>query len=150
MRDYRIAFFTVDWNYELVESTLHGLKQFVNDHENVRLRIFDCFGKDIGSAKDRSEYAIFGLADLSQFDGVLIQGNQIVLKSAREDLARRVAEIGIPAVTIDCPIEGCTLVGIDNRQAQYDLTEHVVRVHGAKKLVYLTGILEAARRPSSA
>ncbi|MBR1820814.1 MAG: GGDEF domain-containing protein [Clostridia bacterium] len=142
MRNYRIAFFTVDWNYELVESTLHGLKQFVDDHENVRLRVFDCFGKDIGNAKDHSEYAIFDLANLGQFDGALIQGNQIVLKSARETLARRVTEAGIPAVTVDCPIEGCTLVSVDNRQAQYDLAAHVIRAHGAKRLAYLTGILD--------
>ncbi len=28
MRDYRFALFTSDWNYELVERTLHGLKQY--------------------------------------------------------------------------------------------------------------------------
>ena len=31
MIKYRIAFFTADWNFELVESTLHGLKQYVDD-----------------------------------------------------------------------------------------------------------------------
>ena len=142
MRNYRIAFFTTDWNFELVETTLHGVKQFVEDHENVQLCVFDCFGKDIDSAKDYSEYAIFGLPDLRQFDGVLIQGNQIVLESARDALAKRVAEAGIPAVTVDCPIEGCTLVSIDNRAAQRDITAHVLRHHGAKRLVYITGILD--------
>ena len=142
MSRYRIAFFTTDWNYELVETTLHGLTKFVEDHEDVQLCVFDCFGKDIQSAKDNSEYAIFELPDLSQFDGVLIQGNQIVLESARSALVRRVAEAGIPAVTVDCPIEGCTLVTIDNRMAQHDIAEHVVRDHGAKRLVYLTGILD--------
>ena len=83
MRNYRIAFFTVDWNYELVESTLHGLKQFVDDHENVRLSVFDCFGKDVPTAGCKSEYAVFNLADLSSFDGVLVQGNQIVMEEAR-------------------------------------------------------------------
>ena len=46
MRNYRIAYFTADWNYELVETTLHGLRQFVDDHEHVQLCVFDCFGKD--------------------------------------------------------------------------------------------------------
>ena len=54
MDRYRIAFFTVDWNYDLVESTLHGLKQFVDDHEEVNLCILDCFGKDIINARDHS------------------------------------------------------------------------------------------------
>lgn len=142
MREYRIAFFTVDWNYELVESTLHGLKKFVDDHENIRLCVFDCFGKDVDNDRNRSEYAVFDLADLGQFDGLLIQGNQLVLSRVRQDIARRVAATGIPAVTIDCPIPGCVLVGIDNRSAQREMTEHIIRHHGAKRLVYLTGILD--------
>ena len=76
MREYQIAFFTVDWNYELVESTLHGLKRFVDDHENVRLRVFDCFGKDQDNEKSQSEYAIFDLADLSRFDGALVRSDK--------------------------------------------------------------------------
>ena len=112
-RSYRIAFFTVDWNYELVESTLHGLKQFVDEHPNVSLSIFDCFGKDQDNAKDKSEYAIFTLPDLKQFDGLLVQGNQIILQRVREDLGRRIKESGVPAVSIGCPMEGCTLIHID-------------------------------------
>ena len=138
-RTYRIAFFTVDWNYELVESTLHGLKQFVDDHENVQLSIFDCFGKDLDNPKDKSEYAIFNLPDLSRFDGLLVQGNQIVLKRVRNELGRRIAESGVPAVSIGCPLKGCTLIHIDNEAAQHDMAEHVIQGHHAKRFVYLTG-----------
>ena len=142
MNRYRIAFFTADWNYDLVESTLHGLEQFVDDHEDVSLCIFDCFGKDVNNARDHSEYAIFDLVDLDQFDGLLIQGNQIVLEPVRDAIARRVAQSGIPAVSIDCPIEGCAVLGIDNRQAQHDIVRHLVEGHGARRLVYLTGIMD--------
>lgn len=142
MRQYRIAFFTVDWNYELVEATLQGLKQFVDDHENVQLCVFDCFGKDTESSKDHSEYNIYNLADLSQFDGALVQGNQIVLQSARNTLGRRIAAAGIPAVSVGSFVEGCALVGVDNRNSQRDITAHVIREHGARRLAYLTGILD--------
>ena len=53
MKNYRIAFFTIDWNYELVESTFHGLWQFVEDHPGVELSIFDCFGTDVDSPRNR-------------------------------------------------------------------------------------------------
>ena len=142
MRNYRIAFFTADWNYELVESTLQGLKQYVDEHTNVQLRVFDCFGKELNSPTDRSEYAIYRLPDLQQFDGLLVQGNQIVLQPIREEISAQIQEKGIPAVTVDCPIPGCTLVGIDNQQAQYALTEHIITHHSARRLVYLTGLLE--------
>ena len=140
-RNYRIAFLTVDWNYELVESTLHGLKQYVDDHKNVSVAVFDCFGKDLDNAKDKSEYMIFNLADFSRFDGLLVQGNQIVLQRVREELGPRIKNSGIPAVSIGCPIDGCTLIHIDNRAAQHDMTEHVIRMHHARQMVYLTGNL---------
>lgn len=142
MREYRIAYFTVDWNYELVENTLHGLKKYVDEHEGVYLRVFDCFGKDVNNAKSKSEYVVFDLADLSQFDGVLIQGNQIVLEQARQALQKRVAAAGIPAVTVGCAIEGCTLIGMNDRKAQHEIAAHVFSEHEAKRIVYITGILD--------
>ena len=142
MIKYRIAFFTADWNFELVETTLHGLKQYVDEHGDVQLCVFDCFGKDLDNEKDKSEYAIYQLADLSKFDGLLIQGNQIVLKRVREELGERIKAAGIPAVAIDCPLPGCYLARIDNEKAQYDITEHLILHHGAKRMVYLTGLLD--------
>ena len=139
---YRIAFLTVDWNYELVERTLHGLKQYTEDHPNVQICVFDCFGKDLGNEKDKSEYAIFGLPDLSQFDGLIVQSNQIVLRQARTEVERMIARVGIPAVSIGCEVKGCALVYFDNEKAQYAMTEHLIREHDARRLVYLTGILD--------
>ena len=138
----RIAFLTVDWNYELVENTLHGLLQYTVDHPEVQICVFDCFGKDLGNDKDRSEYSIFRLPDLSGFDGMLIQSNQIILQEAREEVERMVMESGIPAVAIGCELEGCTLVHFDNRKAQYEMAEHIILEHGARRLVYLTGNMD--------
>ena len=140
-KQYRIAFLTVDWNYELVESTLHGVKKYTDDHDNVHVSVFDCFGKDVGNDKDRSEYGIFRLAELHCFDGVLLQGNQIILDPIREEVNRWVLESRIPAVSVGCPMEGCTLVRFDNRAAQRDIADHVIREHHARDLVYLTGNL---------
>ncbi len=141
MRNYKFAFFTVDWNYELVENTMCGLKQFVRDHENVQLYIFDCFGQEIANARNKIEYSIFRLANLDKMDGLLIQGNQVVLEEVRDEISERVRRAHIPAISVDCPIEGCVLLGLDNKKAQYDMTKHVIREHGARRLVYLTGLL---------
>ena len=142
LREYRIAFLTNDWNFELVEDSLHGLKQYVDDHPNVRLSVFDCFGKDKDTPQSRSEYMIYQLADFSQFDGVIVQGSQIVLREIRDEVAQRIAESGIPAVSISCPMPGCTVIGFDNKAAQKELTDHVIREHSCHHLVYLTGLLD--------
>ncbi|MBR2661831.1 MAG: GGDEF domain-containing protein [Clostridia bacterium] len=138
----RIAFFTVDWNYELVENTLHGLLQYTVDHPEVQVCVFDCFGKDIGNDKDRSEYSVFRLPELSSFDGILVQSNQIILREAREEVEQLVLNSGIPAVAIGCELAGCTLVHFDNRQAQCRMAEHIILEHGARRLVYLTGNMD--------
>ena len=139
---FRIAFLTVDWNYELVENTLHGLQQYTVDHPDVQICVFDCFGKDLGNDKDRSEYAVFRLPDLSTFDGMIVQSNQIIWKEARHQVERMITESGIPAVSIGCEMAGCPMVCFDNRQAQYEMAEHIILEHGARRLVYLTGNME--------
>ena len=138
---YRIAFLTADWNYELVEDTLHGLKRYIDDHREISLFLFDCFGKDVDNAASLSEYAIYRLPDLHYFDGILIQGNQIVLNQIRDELSARIQATGIPAVSIGCPMEGCTLFSFDNQRAEHDLVSHVIEAHRSKRLVYLTGLL---------
>ena len=141
-RRYRIAFLTVDWNYELVENTLHGLLQYTVDHPDVQICVFDCFGKDIGNEKDQSEYSVFRLPELAGFDGLLIQSNQIILKEARRAVEQLVAGSGIPSVAIGCELEGCSLVFFDNRLAQHSMAEHIIQEHGARRIVYLTGNLD--------
>ena len=141
MRSYRIAYFTADCNYELVESTLQGLKQYVEDHPQVSLCVFDCFGTSRDATSNIPGYSIFDLADLDAFDGLLVQGNQIIPAEIRDHISRMVLQSRIPAVSVDCPIEGCKLIGLDNRRAQMEITEHLIRDHQARKLVYLTGNL---------
>ena len=140
-RMYKIAYFTVDWNYELVDQTLHGLKEYVDAHRNVVLRIFDCFGKDLDNDKDKSEYRIFSLPDLSTFDGAILLGNQLILERVRDELVKKIDAAGIPAVSIGCPLPGCVLVNHDNRAAQKAMASHVIQQHNARRLVYLTGNL---------
>ena len=141
MQKYRIAYFTADCNYELVESTLRGLSRYVEDHPQVSLCAFDCFGISRDPDRIISGFSIFDLPDLDDFHGLLVQGNQILPVQVREHISRMVLDHRIPAVSVDCPIEGCSLIGLDNRRAQMEITEHLIRVHRARKLVYLTGNL---------
>lgn len=142
MKQYRIAFFTADWNYELVEQVMQGLKRFVDEHPEVSLCVFDSFGKEGETRKDRSEFEIYELPDLSLFDGAVIHGSQIVNRRVREMIGAEVKKSGIPALSLDCPVEDFPLLSIDNRKAEREITNHFIREHGARKLVYLTGLLD--------
>ena len=136
----RIAFFTCDWNFELVESTLHGALNFVNDHKDVQICVFDCFGKEVPNPRSLMEYGIYKLPDLEGFDGLLVQSNQIVLGEIRKRIEERINALRIPAMAIDCPMKGTHFVGVDNYISQKELTLHLIRDHKVRTLAYITGL----------
>lgn len=54
----QIAFFTADWNYELVGETLRGVSAYLDSHPDVNVRVFDCFGIDETVIDDACVYEI--------------------------------------------------------------------------------------------
>ena len=136
----QIAFFTADWNYELVGETLRGVEAYLQEHPDVRVRIFDCFGMDKDNIEDRYIYEIYGLADFSRYDGAIIQAHQIVLKDIPAELEKRVRESGIPALTIGTELGGLPLIRTDDYTAFRQIVSHLAEKHGARKLWFLQGL----------
>ena len=97
----QIAFFTTDWNYELVGETLRGVSAFLDRHPDVCVRVFDCFGIDEQVIDDSSVYDIYSLAELDRYDGVIVQTHQIVRKDVVEGLLRRLKEKRIPVISAE-------------------------------------------------
>ena len=101
MKRYRIAVFTAEENHEAAGSLLFGLKDFADQHPDVLLRIFSCFGGETDSLRNRNEYAVYQLADLTKFDGALVDARRIALKAPLEKLRARIRETGIPVVYME-------------------------------------------------
>ena len=135
----QIAFFTTDWNYELVGETLRGVSAFLEEHPDVDVRVFDCFSIDEEGIRDSSVYEIYGLADLEQYDGAIVQTHQIVLREAADRVERLLRKRGIPAVTIGTPLGDLPLIKSDDYGAFYRLTKHLIQEHGARKLWFRKG-----------
>ena len=142
----QIAFFTADWNYELVGETLRGVEAYLKEHPDVRVRVFDCFGLDKDNIEDRYIYEIYGLADFSRYDGAIIQTHQIVLKDIPEELAKRVRESGIPALSIGTGLGELPQIRTDDYAAFRQIVSHLAEKHGARKLWFLQGLEQYDRR----
>ena len=136
----QIAFFTADWNYELVGETLRGVLAFLEDHPDVSVRVFDCFGLNRENITDRYLYEIYRLADFSLYDGVIIQSHQIVMKEIAEELEKRVRAAGIPALTIGTALGDLPQVNTDDCGAFQRIARHVIETHGARRIWFLGGV----------
>lgn len=136
----QIIFYTTDWNYELVGETLRGVLTYLEDHPDVCVRVVDCFSINEADLDNPKEYEIYSLMDLNQYDGAVVQTNQIVWKKAAQLLQRQLEEKGIPAVTIGVPLGGFPQVGTDDYHGFYELTEHLITHHGARRLWFQKGL----------
>ena len=104
--------------------------------------VFNCMGyMNAGvSTSDQGESAVFDLPRLADFDGV------ISLRATFTDgmTIRKVEQTlldfaGKPHVSIDVPSNGAVSIQFDDGVSVRQLTEHVIREHGAKRIVYLSG-----------
>lgn len=144
----KIAFFTSDWNYQLVNRFLEGMEQFLEMNPDVDISVFDEFGVYGSDEPQEASDEFFYLPDLTRYDGVILEGNQSWPGEMRQKFADHVMGFGLPAVSINYQLQGVTFVGTDNFEAEKEVTEHVIRAHGARKLLFVTGLMRSAEAQS--
>ncbi len=127
----------IDQSYQ--SNILKGIKS-ASKNCCLDFAVFASFSGTMGNAShDTGEYNIFQLPDFSCFDGAILLTNTIDDKSVVNDIRNKVRAAGIPAVSIDDDVHDMYHIGIDNRTAMREITEHFVKVHGFTKFNYISG-----------
>ncbi len=127
----------IDETYQ--SSILNGIKTVASDCN------FDCYvfvsfaGMTDNTSHDDGEMNIFKLPDFSSFDGAILLTNTIGYQPVVDDILERIKKAGIPAVSMDNKVEGLLHIGIDNRSAMKEITEHFINVHKFTKFNYISG-----------
>ena len=73
------------------------------------------------------------------FDGAIVLGNTINIASERDYIRSKILEFGIPAVSLEYELEGIPCLGTDTYSGVYELTDHIIKEHNVKKIVYVSG-----------
>lgn len=89
------------------------------------------------------ESNIFNLANFDNLDGVIVDTATLIGDHSGETI-RRIAERlkespGTPAVALEMPIEGLTVIQNRNEHIIREMCRHVIEKHGKKKICILTG-----------
>ena len=135
----QIAFFTTEWNYELIGETLSGVLSYLEQNPDTVVRVFDSYSIDEKLLRDLGGYEIFRLADLKLYDGAIVQTHQIVLRDEADKLGRALRAEGVPTVTIGAPLENFPQVKTDDYSAFHQLTLHLIQDHGARSFWFVKG-----------
>lgn len=102
--------------------------------------IFNAYGDVDETLKhNRGEYNIYKLPDFSQFDGIILLANLIQEHSTFKNVIERIRKSGVPAISIDAPLEGFCSVGVENYQSMKKMVSHFIEHHGFTKINYISG-----------
>ena len=97
---------------------------------------------------NRAEYNIFNLPDLSEFDGIILELNNISSPAVLAEVIHKAKQSHLPVVSIANELEDFYYVGIDNYSAMKQVIAHMHEVHNCKKILAawwgLTAIMRAA------
>ncbi len=140
----KIAAFANGWSDEYLLTALKGIKQCAEEMD------FDVYFfveyTSYGRLDDnmQGEINILNLADLSDYDGVLLMGNTLTNAGELDILRERILKADIPTVCLEYQVEGIDCICTENYSGMYDLANHLIDEHGAKRIAYVSGIKDNA------
>lgn len=126
-------FFTYAWPAGI-------LQRIRESGEDINLYIFNSSGDWSWDADfNIGEYNIYKLPDLNDFDGIVMDLNNIRYPEVSNEIAEIVRKTGKPAISISNKLPGFYYVGIDNRGSMTTMIEHLYTMHNCRRFWFMMG-----------
>lgn len=108
--------------------------------EQIRLVQFQCWGNASKNRNfDAGEYSIFDLPDLSWFDGIICDLTNIRDEAVVRHVTERIRASHVPAVSLCLDAPGMVYAGVDGRDAETKIIDHLYRVHHCRSFFFAGG-----------
>lgn len=137
----KIALIMDEWKRCFTYAWPSGILQRIHERdEEVNLYIFSSSGN---WSWDRDynigEYNIYRLPDFQDFDGIILDLNNIVMEDIREEVIERAKSSGVPVISVGYEIDDFYYVGIDNYSAMYRVIKHMHKIHNCRSYWFIMG-----------
>lgn len=137
----KIALIMDGWKRYFTYAWPSGILQRIHEtREDVNLYIFNSSGNWSRDGEyNAGEYNIFRLPDLKEFDGIILDLNNIEEKSVRSEVIALAKAAGVPVLSISDAVEGFYYVGINNYDAMKRMITHLHEQHGCRRFWFIMG-----------
>ena len=137
----KIALISDGWRRMITYAWVDGIIRRIRElDEDIALYQYNCYGNWSKDAlHNTGEYNIYNLPDLSAFDGIILDGSNIVDVRQKEKIVERLQNCGVPVLSLDWYINGFYYVGADNRRPIREFMTHLYEVHGCRRFVFAGG-----------
>lgn len=135
----RIAVLVCSLVFDSQKAFMKGIERRVRDCGDTA-SVFSCHVNIAGEATySKGEYSIFDLPDFKNFDGVVYVRNTFQNSTIDKDIIERIEKSGTPCVCIDSYHPSFVNICSDERGLMEAVTNHLIDVHGCKRLYFLGG-----------
>lgn len=137
----KIALIMDNWKRCFTYAWPAGIMQRIREkNEDVNLYIFSSFGNWSRSDKyNIGEYNIYNLPDFKDFDGIILDLNNISSNQVLEEVTDRAAKAQVPVISISQQLADFYYVGIDNYSAMREIIEHLAEHHNCQSFWFVLG-----------
>ncbi len=137
----KIALIMDSWKRWFTYAWAAGILQRIHETgEEVNLYIFNSSGNwSSDQHYNAGEYNIYNLPEFKDFDGIILDLNNVSSEEVYAKVVQRARDAGVPVVSVANEIEGFYYVGIDNYKAMREVIAHLDRDHGCKKFWFIMG-----------
>ncbi|MDE7324159.1 MAG: GGDEF domain-containing protein [Lachnospiraceae bacterium] len=137
----KIALIMDGWKRYFTYAWPAGILQRIHESgEDINLYIFNSSGDWSWDADfNIGEYNIYKLPDLNDFDGIVMDLNNIRYPEVANEIADIVRKTGKPAISISNKFSGFYYVGVDNRGSMTTMIEHLYTVHNCRRFWFMMG-----------
>ena len=137
----KIALISDGWRRLITYAWVDGIMRRVRElDQDIALYQYNCFGNWSRDAMNNTgEYNIYNLPDLETFDGIILDGSNIVDARQKEYVVEMLKKCKVPVLSLDWYVDGFYYVGADNRRPVRELMDHLYEKHGCRRFVYAGG-----------
>ncbi len=135
----RIAVFASGWDSASLAEYLEAFCKVTVDN-SIDTFLFLAYPPHLNAKEyTMGELAIFGLPDLTTFDGALIFANGLEYDSISDIISEKCLEANIPVLFQGREPGNCYSISVDNNAGIRSICEHLINVHNSKTFVYFAG-----------
>lgn len=137
----KVALIMDSWRRFFTYAWPAGILQRIKEtDEEVNLYIFNSSGEwSLDEDYNVGEYNIYRLPNLKEFDGIILDLNNVHSRDVTDYVVEAARKSGKPTISIANEIDDFYYVGIDNYKAIQELIAHLHEEHDCKKFWFVMG-----------
>lgn len=134
----KVAVIANGWNSDYLQCVIEGMRKCASEN-NIDLFIFISYTSSTDTDEENegelNEYAI---RYMDLFDGIIILSNDFTREESSHFFTK-LKDSNVPFISFEGSIEGFDSISTDNYTGLYELTEHMIKEHNVKNIVYIGG-----------